>query len=323
MSKRIWLLVLKLFRSLLAENWKPFWILLATKVYEAEKDWKESGGARFPQGQLRLEWVLGILKDFLEKKLPNTPRFAIGLFLSAISESISDLVKGMNLSLSKDWVLLIEDVESQIAWPLELIIGLDLDGDGILGKPPVNATPVATLLVLMGFLFLAGDGLSVGFLRHDGALSPAPRPPLVQHLQQGRLIGSNTSSGNMEEITIQDAGARNDHRHEIVPPRPVKRPPLIPHYPSRGIPQVIELPPKPSILASLRIESWFGHQPARGGIDSGLGAVIVRSRWSIGGQLAADRAGLCVGYRRCGINYLWNPHDGSIELGGYVAPIRF
>lgn len=306
-------------RVLVGQAWKPAWKAVAARIYELEKTFKEGTGKGWEKGHLRKDIVLQALHSHLDKHLAPFPDFGETLFWQAVSKVIDDYVAHLNTILGQDWVLKVENAESAAAYPLEKLLDIDLDGDGITGIPGVSPKPLpgAPGAIPIAFLFailLAGDVDAVGH-----------RPHLHPH------YGAEMSTIEQPAAEPSPEAPAPSYQPVASPgptAAPGRRPPLGPHYQPSPEEKARRSEARAEEEASrdesgVTLETWFGHQPARDGIDTGLGAVMRRGHGCVGLQAAQNRVGVCVGYWRLGIQYLWDPRDGTWEPGAYLVPVRF
>lgn len=83
-------------------------------------------------------------------------------------------------------------------------------------------------------------------------------------------------------------------------------------------------------LTWVNLDTWIGAQVNRGGLDVGLALVFPWRRVRPGLHVSKDRLGVGVGLTAIpvleiggGINYLWDPTDGSKELGVFLSIFKF
>ncbi len=331
--------ILERLRRYLGNQWRAFWMQLAREVYEAEVAFKEGKVPGFETGELRRDQVIEKLKAWaapLLDKIPDSIEDA--LIWAAVGKVLDDKLVIVNQALDKDWVGKIEDWESQLAWPLELALGMDLDLDGIIGPPAAAVTPplagvAPALLALALLLGLGSDAQAAGHRYERYAPQPATDVAVerdgnhIGHLERISQPGPAGTGANVHQNL--SAPAQNPPPVAVPGPRYQRYTPS-PEASARQEQQrasrAASAPDRQSLTGlppDVGIETWFGHQPARGGIDTGLGLMLRRGRAAVGGHVAANRVGLAAEYRRVGVNYLWDPRDGSRELGAYFAALAF
>lgn len=303
--------------------WKPAWKHAAQKAFDFEKEFKEGTGPQWEKGHVRKGAVLGILHSTFDPYLARLPggEFSKGAFWGAVEKGLTEHIAQLEAKLGDDWVSVIETGESHFAWPIEAIFDVDLDEDGIVGQPGTPGAHAAAL-ILLGLL-----------LASPGSVKALSRPHLHEH-----YVAPIASPAAPQPAEVENDGefiTPEEHHlvSTMVPPVDApRRPPLVPHYqPSKeylaGVAEskraAEEAKADAPLIRGLGVETWAGHAPRRQGIDMGLGLVWRSGDWSAGGQVAVDRLGPCVSWKRVGANYLWNPKDGTRELGFFVPVLRY
>lgn len=284
----------------LKEEFKPTVRAAARRAYLNEKGFKESQDPRFANGQLRL----AVIKEELKARLANRPGpvddWAFEAFWLGIEDGLSEIVQGMNISLGRDWVSLVEDGEHYIAVRLERYlkiqwdIEIDFDEDGKIGDSLIGGPGMDSVVGGLGaFLLVAG------LLLLDGG--PLRADERYQHYRPGGTYEEPLPTSSSRPIPL----VREGYQHYVPPasrtsPAPASAP--------RG-----SLPPLPGLIA----ETWVGTE------DHGLGAGGRLGDWSLVGQVGAKTAGLGAGWKRVGVNLLFDRTDEVWRWGAYAVPLRF
>lgn len=275
----------------------------ARLTLEAERTIKEGAGAA------RREWVLTELKKRSGPILDKIPDSLEPFLWSLIDSALAEAISYLNVALDSDWVEKVELLEDRVFIAFELALGLDLSGDGVIGTAapaPGQKFPGVVALLLAAGLALAGagDASAVGryqrlepatdaavereATRYEETIAPAISPPVTNGPRYERYVASPAA-----------LEARRIAREEAAKAKPTT---ILP--------------------AGIGVESWIGAAPSRDGIDAGLGLMVRRGDFSIGGQAAQDRAGLALGFKRIGVNILWAPGDGWAP-GVYASLVSF